>query len=153
MTSDLDPTTGLPRLPDGQWWEVREYQQLSQATYGNIHFMPDGYEVCVVTKCVTPARTEAGDRWWKPSKFIPEKVENKVLFRKQITDPAKVTRKSDIIAIWPYQIGKDVIEPADILKVALDIMDSIQEANESAARKQASDALLGAYPPRALVKL
>jgi len=153
----IDRNTGLPPLPSGHWWEVRKYESTKYGSWGSSVVREDGYQVCVVKEAVIPASSRPGKHWWSADVVIPGRTLRKVVCSKQIVDQdllAKQTTISNITAggegLSVSDIGKEHIEPADILKAALEIMDDIEEAKAERERRAASDSLLGAYPPKAL---
>lgn len=150
--TELDQTTGLPPLPEGHWWEVRKYET-SMSLGWSVGTRQDGYQVCVVKKKTIPAKSTPGKRWWSADIVTPERTSGEVVFNKQIEDPALIAKREDMKSdnfVYLSDTGKRHIEPADILKAALEIMEQIEEAKAAKERRDASDALIGAYPPKAL---
>jgi len=151
--SKLDETTGLPPLPEGHWWEVRKYETSVSNGFGYVSKQEDGYEVCVMREATIPAYSTPGKHWWSAEIVTPERYVDQVVHRKQITDPDLCAKRVTISYRGfnsETKVGKQEIAPADILKAALDIMDYIEERKAEIARRDKSDALLGAYPPKAL---
>lgn len=151
--SELDQTTGLPSLPDGHWWEVRKYEAIEYGSWGFSSTNEDGYQVCIVKNVTIPASSKKGLRWWEPDIVTPEKSVSRVVHSKQIIDPALDAKRSTVTINGLHsssKVGKRDIGPDDILKAALDVMDDIEELKVARDRRAKSDALIGAYPPKAL---
>lgn len=147
-TTPLDIQTGLPALPHGQWWEVREFYGKDYDYYSGAHKVRDGYSLCVVTKVHVPAKVTKGDHWWSLSKETPAHEADEVMLEVQIVDPTVAIK-------YNYEsytkIGMVTISAEDVRRTAKRVMELRANSEEVEARRRESDALLGAYPPKVLV--
>lgn len=177
---NIDPTTGLPALPEGYFWEVRRHMESIHAGnafsgYSKPWDVPAGYEVCImVTRTCTVAHegtiTRPKVRWWEaqpvmttPTTYTEEKVTTLVK-SKRIIDPAKVAANNeayefDAQAGWDVSITYpptyyDHITPELVLEFATKCYtewQAVLEDNRVAkAEREVSEALVGVYPPKAL---
>lgn len=121
---DIDITTGLPRLPEGQVWEVRK--KMAIVAYDFARFWDGKYEICIVE---TNASTV--EEWvWKG--IIPTVVSrsvDKVIFVRTIT-------YKDDSAV--YDLTPEVV------------LYNAQILMSKAERQYTSKSFLGVYPPNRL---
>lgn len=117
---------GLPDLPAGEWWEVRE----------NLGY--DGYKVCIVKTVKTPEHKKRNP--WGFRVTVPASEEVKVIAAYRIAEEDEKN---------PYR-NKQHITADDVRRTAEQMIQRRERWAESRTRKLESDALLGAYPPKVL---
>lgn len=119
--SQISEATGLPELPEGQWWEVRENYPWSEAFARGFPFSE--FVVAIREKVTFTTLPEPGRYWWSKSK------------------PAVTT--SQTVDVARAGIDHPTLTPRLIRKAAFEL---VQKRN----REAKSAALLGVYPPKKL---
>lgn len=164
ITVNIDPTTGLPELPEGYFWEVKPYEHTSYGMYNTTKELR-GYEVCITTLRETTT-TAKKERWYDKAVTKTEVKPVSVMSRRLI-DPSKyaaASEKSEAYhkngALWGggYDFFGatyyDYITPEIVLEEATKLYTAWQEALEvsrvAEAKREVSEALVGVYPPKSL---
>lgn len=122
MTITIDTETGLPELPEGQFWRVTDYQPIFSGLTG----YGAGHSVQIVEHVTSPT-VQTRWRWfrWIEIEGEPETRVN-VLQHRQISE---------------------ALSEESILKTAIDLLESIEEARLA---EEAIARLVGDYPPKKL---
>lgn len=132
----IDETTGLPELPEGQWWRVEEEEAPGLAVYAK------SIQVSIVER-YREYRKEHRYRvnWF--GRYVPSGLTIDLW-----TDNDRVLRTQTIYSekpgIWGYYpVPRNEVTHGDVLRTAKLII-------ESRDREIAAAALLGDYPPKKL---
>jgi hypothetical protein len=128
----IDNLTGLPALPEGEWWEVREREVESVDYYGyGTYTYLDGYEVV----------------WWKPNtsktKIVYKRRHWYSLFKSYFDEYSEE----------PIAYGRWRIESTKTSRSQIDargVKDAAKSLVAHMAGKSATRSLLGTYPPKSL---
>lgn len=163
----IDTTTGLPALPEGYFWEVAPHMEEVRAGnryggYSDPWEVQRGYEVRIMALCIETKQREKRWPWSKPEIEVTET--SAVETRRQLIDPKKVAaataeRKLVMnVAGGSLNYTRDVhyehITPEIVREAAIVLLGSWYASREAAAeakkKRAASEALVGAYPPKVL---
>lgn len=136
--SAIDPITGLPTLPDGQWWEVREIPY-----HWNSFYLIIAKNVDVASRVSCRTRRAWWNAWLMPDKVteVPASTEVKTVAEKPIYESAGITLTT---TAQPEPELAKKLTPDLILATAQALLDEVEDS-------RATKALLGAYPPKKLV--
>lgn len=132
----IDPDTGLPELPEGQWWEVREVQNFGYMIHDYEHGAPS-VEVAIMAEMTVSRSVEKKGRWpWSKPKT------ETVMAPKDAALASRWIDRDDAEAKWKYVHRTDL--------KAEDIRRSAEELVEAERIKAEAAKLLGKYPPKKL---
>lgn len=156
---NIDPTTGLPELPEGYFWRIAEIKSDYTTTiYYRAQIM------YTITRATTPERKH----WWSFQKPSPEVVVTEhVRAYGTVQDAVKVAKRAENKAAWEAEHGTNedygfyhsggyiateasLLTKGDVLTAAKLALDKWEAAKDAKLKKAASDALLGDYPPKVL---
>lgn len=129
---ELDPATGLPKLPTGYWWEVKlDDHEWSYASR---------YNVGIKYMRTVKEHTVDSDSFWgtlfKIKTIVPE-----------TTEPAYAM---GTVMYDEDGVPCEYITPELVLKTAQTVMTRFLEAQDTATKRVQSRELLGDYPPKSL---
>lgn len=92
----IDPTTGLPELPEGQVWEVRRNDHYYDP-HGDYHWRVSvpAYEVCIIEieewiEAVVHKEPNPARRWWNSQPDHIERVEEVKKFKKAVLQSERI---------------------------------------------------------------
>lgn len=139
-----DPATGLPQLPEGQWWEVAEAEVHVFNRYGGPGHERKGFEVRICTAREVPS-IAIYDREPKPRKHWWSRQEWIDVPRKHDTVPAIIDKAVVYNGSKDYRTRQPAYQLAPRL-IRIAAYGIVQRRN----RQARSDALLGKYPPNTL---
>ena len=128
----IDSTTGLPKLPEGDWWEVRKQMKtdysigaMSYYTYWSGH-----YEVVWFTKELKTVYRRK--HWWS-------------LWESQIEELQTVEKEK--FSVYTKIQG----EPVKATKLTTkEIREAANHAYDAVTAREKTENLLGKYPPKKL---
>lgn len=176
---NIDPTTGLPELPEGYFWEVKPYMKEVRAGneyggYSEPWEVPEGYEVCIVSvvrRLVAHAGTITRPkvRWWQaqpvmtaPTTYVEEEVKT-IVKSMRLIDPVKqAAAEAEYMACGVWDLHLDYFSPVHYEHITPEIIleaatklyakwqDELEAKRVAKAKRAASEALVGVYPPKAL---
>ncbi|MDJ0321640.1 hypothetical protein [Pseudarthrobacter sp. PS3-L1] len=156
MNIEKSPT-GLPELPENQWWEVQENFRYESFLFSKRR---DGYKVCIMTSLETPAKRVQGKKWYNAPTIQPAVTVTMILDSLPINDPERVKRNHEawdtqkpeysFLAFAAASVTKEHITPEDIRATANKLLERCRRTEELAALEAKADAYLGAYPPKRL---
>ena len=130
---ELDPTTGLPALPEGYWWEVREESR--------VYYNPSPrYVVAIKHMVTTPEHSVDDESFWG---FI--------FMVKRVVPEATKPEYECSSAVYDED-GLDVtyLTPELVLKTAQKVLTNWNTFKDLVVKRAQSEALLGDYPPKSL---
>lgn len=160
-TVNIDPTTGLPALPEGYFWEVKPYIHTDYRHMGSEYNKEmRGYAVHIKTMR-TVTTTSKKVRWWDKVVTTTEEkavsVASKRLIEPEKHDEAYELYTSPDSVIWHdyfQNVHYDHITPELVLEFAAkcytEWQDELEAKRVAKAKREASEALVGVYPPKAL---
>lgn len=128
----IDNLTGLPALPEGDWWEVRDHEVTTRSFYDYSEYSYfDGYEVAWMTPNASKTKTVYKRKNWYS------------LFKSYFDEYSEE----------PIVYGRWKIESAETSKKHIDAKGVKKAAKQLVAHmegKSVTRSLLGKYPPNKL---
>lgn len=142
---NIDLTTGLPELPEGQSWRVGQRMQgMPDYRYYGFQFVNAYYLV------IQSERVRQYKKWFRTKTETVYVTEEARMLRIEVDGPAPGAVRGDDDRWYVY----DEITPELILEVATKMVEEREERarkEEARRRKQAiSESLIGDYPPKYL---
>lgn len=176
MSIAIDDATGLPDLPEGQWWEVAEVAEEKGGEERWPHgaffssFTPKHHQVRIMRTIEVPESRTYRDRgWWRSNELVvvPAYTRNEVVAKIVVGEwiPPKLEQG---FSLGDYMAYEPSLTPELVLKYAKKLIKRLEHerdakiykerklAEEKAAKAVAeavTNSLLGAYPPKSLKKV
>lgn len=157
---NIDPTTGLPALPEGYFWKVAPHTSTLYPPVGKSYKEVRGYKVAICT--IRPVTKTLGKKnWWSVAKVVTEDTVVEVI-KKRLIDPEKKAAADEQYLKNPSvywcdfytHVHYDHITSEIIKEAAIELYSTWQENLEAKrvakAKREVTEALLGAYPPKVL---
>lgn len=133
----IEPSTGLPFLPAGYWWEVTEVGPDRWAPS-----KPPTYRVSIRTTEEVPARTVAKERTTlQKLLFLPPEEETIAAYTREVS--------AATLAIWDKQneMPLTAVTPVDIARTAQRVAHNFYERKRQDRLREETKKYLGKYPP------